>query len=71
MATVDLRNGIEPVLVNKPVTEPTIDVLVAAIEASDVADNYAGLLAGAYTRNDLIYVCRTEGIDMVEPEEEE
>lgn len=66
MANFDVNADSTPVLVNKKAdTKPTITALRTAIEGSAVSASYPATFLNAATKDDLIYVAKTHGIEVV------
>jgi hypothetical protein len=66
MANFDVNADTTPVLSNKKAdTKPTITALRAAIAGSDVSASYPAAFLNAATKDDLVYVAKTHGIEVV------
>lgn len=66
MANFDVNADSTPVLVNKKAdTKPTITALRTAIASSAVSASYPATFLNAATKDDLIYVAKTHGIEVV------
>jgi hypothetical protein len=66
MANFDVNADTTPVLSNKKAdTKPTIAALRAAIAGSDVSASYPAAFLNAATKDDLVFVAKTHGIEVV------
>jgi hypothetical protein len=62
MVDFDVRNDNQPVNAIKQPSAPTVAAMKAAIGGSGVAASYPAATLHALQYNDLVYICRTNGI---------